>query len=330
MSKLSRVTWGHWVGLLCVAALLIYNIGCASHPHIPSSPQSSRHVDEPRDPETLFALGVEYFEGQDGEQDFKKAAHYFHLAAVEGHKYAPDRLEIMEEKGLGVDEDFMNSVTETQFDLGMRAFEGQDFNRAEKYYRLAAIGGHGDAQFNLGVMYFKGQGVPQDVIKALKCFRRAAKQGIADAQYQLAIMYKSGQGVAQNSKKAVKFYRLAADQGIADAQNNLALMYAEGQGVSQDSQLAATYFRLAAEQGQADAQFQLGRYYCLGKGVTKNNINGVMWLSIAAANGASKATEFSDSIKSEMSPSQLQKVQEAASRCIESQYKNCLSMNPSH
>ena len=53
-----------------------------------------------------------------------------------------------------------------------------------KWYRLAAEQGDAVAQFNLGVMYDEGDGVPQDYATALKWYRLAAEQGHADAQQQ--------------------------------------------------------------------------------------------------------------------------------------------------
>jgi hypothetical protein len=47
-----------------------------------------------------------------------------------------------------------------------------------------AKGGDADAQFNLGVMYDNGEGVPEDDAEAVKWYRRAAEQGFAEAQYQ--------------------------------------------------------------------------------------------------------------------------------------------------
>ena len=45
----------------------------------------------------------------------------------------------------------------------------------------------------------------------------AAKQGAAYAQYNLGIMYAKGDGVPENDAEAVKWYRKAADQGHAKA-----------------------------------------------------------------------------------------------------------------
>jgi len=97
-----------------------------------------------------------------------------------------------------------------------------------------------------------------DYATALREWKPLAKQGNASAQYNLGLMYYKGQGVLQDYKTAVKWYRLAAEQGNANAQSNLGLMYYKGQGVLQDYKTAVKWYRLAAEQGNANAQSNLG------------------------------------------------------------------------
>ena len=60
-----------------------------------------------------------------------------------------------------------------------------------------------------------------DFTTALREWKPLAKQGYADAQFNLGIMYEKGQGVPRDDKTAVKWYRLAAEQGYDYAQNNL-------------------------------------------------------------------------------------------------------------
>ncbi len=62
-----------------------------------------------------------------------------------------------------------------------------------------------------------------DYATALQEFRPLAEQGNAYAQYNLGIMYEIGQGVPQDYAEAVKWYRLAAEQGDAYAQTILGL-----------------------------------------------------------------------------------------------------------
>jgi TPR repeat protein len=54
-----------------------------------------------------------------------------------------------------------------------------------------------DEQFNLGLKYYRGEGVSQDHQEAAKWFRMAAEQGNANAQYSLGWAYQYGQGVPE-------------------------------------------------------------------------------------------------------------------------------------
>jgi hypothetical protein len=55
--------------------------------------------------------------------------------------------------------------------------------------RPLAEQGNALAQLGLGVMYAKGQGVPQDYSQAVVWYRKAAEQGDADAQTLVGLMY---------------------------------------------------------------------------------------------------------------------------------------------
>ena len=90
------------------------------------------------------------------------------------------------------------------------AHEKGDDATALRLTRAEAEHGSADAQYNLGVIYFTGQGVPRDDTEAAKWFRLAADQGDATAQYNLGALYFSGSGVPQNYGEAAKLYDLAA------------------------------------------------------------------------------------------------------------------------
>ena len=55
---------------------------------------------------------------------------------------------------------------------------------AVKWYRLAADQGHGEAQFNLGMMYAAGWGVPQDDTEVVKWYRRGSGAGVCESPVQ--------------------------------------------------------------------------------------------------------------------------------------------------
>jgi TPR repeat protein len=64
-----------------------------------------------------------------------------------------------------------------------------------KWYRQAAAQGDAVAQYNLGIMYAKGEGVPRDDVEAVKWYQQVAARGYAGAQYSLGVMYAKGEGV---------------------------------------------------------------------------------------------------------------------------------------
>ena len=65
------------------------------------------------------------------------------------------------------------------------------------------------AQFNLGVRYANGQGVPQNDEMAGRWYRRAARQGHARAQSNLGVLYANGQGVPKDMIRAYMWLTIA-------------------------------------------------------------------------------------------------------------------------
>tara|TARA_R110002096_G_scaffold128341_1_gene276532 strand:- start:361 stop:921 length:561 start_codon:yes stop_codon:yes gene_type:complete len=104
---------------------------------------------------------------------------------------------------------------------GWTAYKSGDYATALREWTPLAERGHTIAQNKLGLMYRKGQGVPQDDKTAVKWWTLAAEQGNASAQTNLGAVYANGQGVPQNYKTAAKWWTLAAEQGDTDAQSNL-------------------------------------------------------------------------------------------------------------
>ncbi len=143
-------------------------------------------------------------------------------------------------------------------DEGLAAYQRGDYAAAIREWRPLAKQGVAEAQYNLGIMYRIGQGVPPDYAKAVGWWHKAAEQGVAEAQHNLGLMYYNGRGVPQDYGEAIKWFRKAAEQGMAKAQFYLGVMYDIGQGVPQDYAKAMKWYRKAADQGKAEAQNNLG------------------------------------------------------------------------
>lgn len=96
----------------------------------------------------------------------------------------------------------------------MRAAEPRA-GEAATWFREAAINGLDVAQFNLGVMYERGLGVPEDETRALLWYHSAAEQGYPLAQYNLGRLYALGKGIPQSDAEAKRWFQRAADRGVS-------------------------------------------------------------------------------------------------------------------
>lgn len=126
-------------------------------------------------------------------------------------------------------------------------YSAGDYAKAAKLYMPLAKRGNTQAQFRLGVIYYLGQGVPQDYKVSAGWLRLAAKQGLALAQNLLGTIYDLGLKVPQDYKEAAKWYRFSAEQGNADGQYNLGIMYARELGVPQNYLRAHMWMSLAGK-----------------------------------------------------------------------------------
>jgi TPR repeat protein len=78
-----------------------------------------------------------------------------------------------------------------------------------------------------------------------------------------------------------------------------------------------------ADQGMAAAQYNLGNRYYFGEGVPENNIRAYVWWSMAKTQGYTGAVTNIDILKPKMTPQQIADGQALASKCYESNYKDC-------
>ncbi|MBT4701145.1 MAG: sel1 repeat family protein, partial [Rhodospirillaceae bacterium] len=161
------------------------------------------------------------------------------------------------------------------------AYAAGDYTNVLKKWEPLAKGGNASAQFNLGQMYRRGQGVKKNDKTAVKWYTIAAEQGQAIAQNNLANRYVRGQGVEPNIKAALKWYKRAADQGYVSAMNNMARLYRVGQYVPKDMAEATKWYLLAAEQNSPTAEFYLGVN-------AKDDATKLKWLRLSVKHGGGK------------------------------------------
>ncbi|MGR9106635.1 MAG: tetratricopeptide repeat protein [Gammaproteobacteria bacterium] len=142
----------------------------------------------------------------------------------------------------------------------------------------------------------------------LSC-RRAAEEGDSMAQYFVGQMYRKGDGVEKNPEEAVRWYRQAAAQQNQLALFNLAWMYDSGEGVEHSPQEAIAWYAKAARMGDPYAPFNIGTLYFNGRDLPRDPENALFWFAVARANGNEKATKWYDKIAEHLPSEQLDRVQ---------------------
>ena len=136
------------------------------------------------------------------------------------------KAEALEQIALAIEQGGAGQFAELQFELATLHHEGRhlpkDAQRAAKWYRKAALGGHASAQLNLAVMLLQGEGGEADPTEAFKWWTAAAEQGHAEGQVALGMLLALGQGVEADLVEAHKWVTLSSKSGNEDAAAALA------------------------------------------------------------------------------------------------------------
>src|ERR1700736_1745997 len=168
-----------------------------------------------------------------------------------------------------------NRVEPTPIDCGPQTVKAGDAPKSMGTLTYAAEQGNPVAQWKLGRMYAKGDGVPHCDLRAFEYFSRIANSHaddypdapqapfVANAFVALGQYYLDGipnSNVKSDPERGRQMLSYAASYfGNADAQYRLARLYLDGRGgLERDTKQAARWLGLAAQKGQYQAQAVLG------------------------------------------------------------------------
>ena len=225
------------------------------------------------DAQAQYEVGMDYYEGEGVEKNTEIAAKWFLSAKTQGHEAATAKL----------------------------------YSYYSKSLEAAAKGGDAQAQYEVGMDYYEGNGVSKNVATAAMWFDKAktqghematnqfysyyskllegyAKQGDAKAQYYTGLAYLDGLEIAENKSKAAKYFYASALQGDAAAKAKLCSFYSKE--LKKFAQI------------DVDAQYAIGLAYYKGNGVKKNSEVAARYLAQAMDNGNKDATELFFSFES--------------------------------
>uniref|UniRef100_A0A1A8DQK8 KIAA0141 n=1 Tax=Nothobranchius kadleci TaxID=1051664 RepID=A0A1A8DQK8_NOTKA len=163
-----------------------------------------------------------------------------------------------------------NSVPVILNIIGLENDKSENYEEAFTCFLAAAQQGYSKAQFNTGVCYEKGRGVRKDRDKALFYYKLAAVGGHKQAQYRYAklLLTSRGQQSLEELNTAISLLERAATAGLSKAQVCLASFYSRDPG--RYGCKFVEYLQMAAESEDDTALFLLGQCYETGFGLQQN------------------------------------------------------------
>ena len=201
-----------------------------------------------------------------------------------------------------------------QLQAGIAAYERGEFLVALRAWLEASEQGNAVANYRVGQLYDRGEGVEGSFPDAVAWYKRAAAGGHVGSMYRLGVIYRYGAGgraaaaadsggsaieqmmfpngthVGRDSKTAFQWLASAAEAGQGEAQVLLGDMLSTGEGCARDLYSAARWYTAAARQNLAAAQFALGEVCFHGRGIPEKLDMAVHWYRLAAEQHHVRAT----------------------------------------
>ena len=121
---------------------------------------------------------------------------------------------------------------------GLALYDKHLFHRALHAWRRAGELGHAEAQYRLGLLYARGEGVLQSLPDAVAWYQRAAEQGQAEAQFQLGLIHLNGVKAASGPYSPENWLRAATHRDRTATQETFDLLFPNGVEVTADAEAA--------------------------------------------------------------------------------------------
>ena len=161
-------------------------------------------------------------------------------------------------------------------DLGVAYYRGDGVEQSydiaiQKFVEAVECCAHGRAANNLAITFWSGIGnIPANRSEALKYAPLAAENGFQESQYYIGVALLEGIETAQDPQAALGYFEQAADQGHTDAMVSLGKLYEDGVHVPKDVVEAARRFKTAADNGNALGAMNVAFSYWTGEGVEES------------------------------------------------------------
>ena len=280
--------------------------------------------------QSLYDLGMKSYTGNGRAKDYAAAMKYFRDAAENGLPAGAAMVGRLYFEGSGVPVNYveaykwlrlasMKDVEATAL-LGLMNYKGMGVPRnceeaGRCFQYVAEISPkHKTALFSLGMMSFEGNGTVQDYKKARAYFEKISDVS-PEAMRMLGGMYQDGLGVEKDSALALKWYRSAFSRGDRDSAFLLGKLYESEKGDGSRAE-AEKYYRIAVENGNDEAKFSLAKIYAArAKSLSQENRReAIEWLLPSVEKGDTKSMVLLSDLYMEQNPQEAVKYLNRAAR----------------
>lgn len=174
---------------------------------------------------------------------------------------------------------FYGRTIASVYNEGLGYQKKRNYVKALPCFRYVADQGNADAQFRTAYIYHYGLANDvKDDEQAIKYWSMASEQNHGQAQFELGLLFYNH----EDFTNAIKFWELSLDNGYTEAMSNIGQCYDQGLGVDCDEVKALEWFNRAAENGDKVAIHNIGIYYEQGKGGLPVDIDkAIEWYSKA-------------------------------------------------
>ena len=246
-------------------------------------------------PEGLYWMGNSYFEGLNGlPKNPEEGEDLLRFSAEQGFDLAQVKMaKIMEAKGNEKNAFFWWKKAgeqrngEAAYQTGVRYEKGngveKDTSQAYRFFDYSAQANYVEGLYRFGMIHlyrYMDQSNPETGVSLL---RKAAKKEHRGAQYRLGLAFERGLGTPAKIDSANYYFKEAANAGYTLAQHHYGVLLFEGRrGFSRNTSVGINYLNRSAQQEYARSMTNLGIIYLEGKnGITQNLTLAADWFEKA-------------------------------------------------
>ena len=255
--------------------------------------------------EACFEAGSLYQQGLGVAKNISKAIQYYLRSAEQDYCRAQVSLALIYKDGIAVEknpaeaENWLRRAAQLgdkqAIDiLGQSALSANLSRYSVNDLLGLANAGDADAQLELAMRYFKGNGVPINAESFMKWVLKSAEGGNTSAQVLAAQAFrKDGEAVRRDSRVAAEWFSKAAAKGESRAEFELSSMMASAEGLGRDLKRARELLLKAAEHGELDALLCFG---CLLV-MENKDLESSKYLQMASDRGSVQAAELLKAVR---------------------------------